>query len=96
MITQQEYKDFIEYGGRKDIPGIDSLIKAATSTIQAYLGHDEVTDDIKLAAKLLVRYYHKDEYNKTAMSISGSSVTLNQGSGLPPHVRAILDLHREL
>lgn len=53
-------------------------------------------DDIKLAAKLLTRFYYKDEYNMQAVTTAGASVTYITGKNFPPHVRTLLDLHRVL
>lgn len=53
-------------------------------------------EDIKLAAKLLTRFYYKDEYNVQTVNTAGASVTYITGKNFPPHVRTLLDLHRVL
>lgn len=53
-------------------------------------------EDIKLAAKLLTRYYYKDEYNVQSINAAGQSVSFITGKNFPPHVRTLLDLHRVL
>ncbi|BBL19321.1 hypothetical protein KIT04_152 [Vibrio phage KIT04] len=49
---------------------------------------------IKLATKMLVKYYYKEEFNKTAMGAGGQTVTYQTGKNFPPQVRAILMMYR--
>lgn len=55
-----------------------------------------VPEDIKQAAKLLVKFYYKHEYNQESVSANGQSVSYITGRNFPPHVSAILNLHRIL
>lgn len=54
----------------------------------------EDLEAIKLATMLLVRYYFKEEYNKSAMGAGGQTVTYQTGKNFPPQVRAILMMYR--
>lgn len=51
-------------------------------------------EDIKLATMLLVKHYYKEEFNKTSMAAGGQTVSYQTGKNFPPHVRAILMMHR--
>ncbi len=54
----------------------------------------EDLESIKLATMLLVKYYYKEEFNKTAMGVGGQTVTYQTGKNFPPQVRAILMMYR--
>lgn len=59
------------------------------------LGYNtESGDTIKLATMLLVKYYFKEEFNKSGVSAGGQNVSYISGKNLPPHVRTLLQLHR--
>lgn len=49
---------------------------------------------IQLATMLLVKYYYKEEFNKTSVGAGGQTVSYQTGKNFPPHVRAILLMHR--
>lgn len=49
---------------------------------------------IKLATMLLVKYYYKEEFNKSSVAAGGQTVSYQTGKNFPPHVRAILLMHR--
>lgn len=51
-------------------------------------------ESIKLATMLLVKYYYKEEFNKTAMGAGGQTVSYQTGKNFPPQVRAILMMYR--
>ncbi|AUG85033.1 hypothetical protein FDJ19_gp026 [Vibrio phage Ceto] len=51
-------------------------------------------ESIKLATMLLVKYYYKEEFNKTSVGAGGQTVAYQTGKNFPPHVRAILLMHR--
>ncbi|QKN85669.1 hypothetical protein KNV09_gp025 [Vibrio phage Athena] len=51
-------------------------------------------ESIKLATMLLVKYYYKEEFNKTSVGAGGQTVSYQTGKNFPPHVRAILMMHR--
>lgn len=59
-------------------------------------GTAEVPEDVVMAAKELVTYYHKREYHKTKTLSSGQSVDYTDASLLPIQVRSILDLYKVL
>lgn len=54
----------------------------------------EDLESLKLATMLLVRYYFKEEFNKTSVGAGGQTVSYQSGKNFPPHVRAILLMHR--
>ncbi|ASV43473.1 hypothetical protein [Vibrio phage JSF12] len=82
--------------GRIDIIFPPVEIQDRALLVIEYTADNAVTEDLKLAAKLLTRYYFKDEYNVQSITASGASVSFITGKNLPPHVRTILDLHRNL
>lgn len=55
-----------------------------------------VDKDIKMAVYLLVVYWHKQEY-RDSKSFGGETVAFtNQNTGMPKHIRTILELHRNI
>lgn len=70
-------------------------ITADNDRIRVTAGYStEANDSIKLATMMLVKYYYKEEYNKTAQTSMGGSVSYTTGKNLPPHVRTILLMNR--
>lgn len=59
-------------------------------------GTSDVPEDVTMAAKELVTYYHKREYHKTKTLSSGQSVDYTDASLFPIQVRSILDLYKVL
>ncbi|AKY02268.1 hypothetical protein AEO54_305 [Vibrio phage vB_VorS-PVo5] len=51
-------------------------------------------ESIKLATMMLVKYYYKEEFNKTAMGAGGQTISYQTGKNFPPQVRAILMMYR--
>lgn len=55
-----------------------------------------VTEDLKLAAFMLVQYWEKAEY-RDSKSFGGETVGFTtQSTGMPKHIRTILELYRNL
>lgn len=59
-------------------------------------GTQNPPEDLVMAAKELVTYYHKREFAKTKTLSSGQSVDYTDPNIFPIHVRAILDLYKVL
>lgn len=72
------------------IPGEGDIIKVA------YTANKELTEALKLATNLLVKFYYKEEFNKTSIGAAGQTVTYQVGKNFPPHIRAILMMYRLL
>lgn len=53
-------------------------------------------ESIKLATMLLVKYYYKEEFNKSSITAGGQTVSYQTGKNFPPQVRAILMMYRML
>ena len=55
-----------------------------------------VTDDLKTAVYLLVQYWDKNEY-RDSRTFGGETVAFtNQNTGMPKHIRTILELYRNI
>lgn len=56
----------------------------------------EVPDDLKLAGILLVEFWFKQDYRESR-TIGGETVQYNtRKSGVPEHIRTIIEVHRRL
>lgn len=59
-------------------------------------GMPEIPEDLKLATALLVDYWSKKEY-RTDRTFGGETVSFNNTkSGIPEHIRTILEVYRRL
>lgn len=72
------------------------LMENGILTITFDQNTDTVPEDVKLAANLLVQFYYKGEYNRESVAANGQSVQYQVGRNFPPHVSALLNLHRIL
>lgn len=72
---------------RNNIQDYDTITVQSTQS-------STIPEDIKLATMLLVKYYYKEEFNKSSIAAGGQQVNYITGNNLPPHVRTLLLLHR--
>jgi hypothetical protein len=70
----------------------DSPVRGSVRVTYTY-GYAEYPLDVKLAAMELVTHINKKEYMQS-INISGESANFNVGRGIPPRIKAVLDLYR--
>lgn len=59
-------------------------------------GFNPMPEDLKLAACMLVDHWHKQDYRQ-AKTIGGETVTYNNTkSGVPEHIRTIIEVYRRI
>lgn len=84
---------FLEDGGKLVF---DIVPPAGYYEVVLSNGELTVTDDIKNAVFMLVNYWDKNEY-RDSRNFGGESVTFTtQNTGMPKHIRTILELYRNI
>lgn len=78
--------------GRLDVYSITPKLGDTFKVV--YRTAPEDMEAIKLATMLFVKYYYKEEFNKTAVGAGGQTVSYQTGKYFPPQVRAILMMYR--
>ena len=72
------------------------MVRDGDTITLEYQADKEATEAFKLATMLLVKFYFKEEFNKSSIAAGGQTVTYQVGKNFPPHIRAILMMYRLL